>query len=107
MSAVLVGKRRWYTVDEFAALTGKTPEAVRGLRNLIVLSKSLGTVDPEMLGGFSKSLTDALDKMKSESAEPPGFLGLFRHFRRKDHRRGVVFVNNFLEALGRNLRKPG
>ena len=29
MSAVLVGKRRWYTVDEFAALTGKTPEAVR------------------------------------------------------------------------------
>ena len=31
MSAVLVGKRRWLSVQEYAQLTGKSTEAVRKL----------------------------------------------------------------------------
>src|SRR5258705_13336853 len=33
-----------------------TPESLRGIRNLIILAKTLGTIEPELLEGFARSL---------------------------------------------------
>jgi uncharacterized protein YjgD (DUF1641 family) len=79
-----------------------SPEAVRGLRNLLVLAKSLASIDPQSLECFSRALPQAMEQV-SKAPEPPGFMGLLHHFRGKDLRRGVVFVNALLEAFGRNL----
>jgi len=82
---------------------GDSPEAVRGLRNLLILAKALASFDPESLHCLSHALPEALDAVRAREEQPPGFMGLLRHFRSKDLRRGVVFVNALLEAFGRNL----
>jgi len=82
---------------------GDSPEAVRGLRNMLILAKSMASFDPESLHCLTHALPEALDAVRAQEAEPPGFMGLLRHFRSKDLRRGVVFVNVLLEAFGRNL----
>jgi uncharacterized protein YjgD (DUF1641 family) len=79
-----------------------SPEAVKGVRNLLVLTRALAEIDPELLKCLSRALPQALEQVGREP-EPPGFLGLLRHFRSRDLRRGVVFVNALLEAFGRNL----
>ena len=89
-------------IDTLVELTG-SPEAIRGLRNLLILTKTLAGIDPELLECLSRSLPEALNAVRAKEPEPPGFMGLLRHFRSKDLRRGVVFVNALLEALGRNL----
>src|SRR5689334_22305591 len=49
-----------------------TPESVRGIRSLIILAKTLGTIEPSLVEGFARSLPEALSKTSCE-AEPPGF----------------------------------
>ncbi len=80
-----------------------TPESVRGIRNLIILAKILGTVEPELVEGFARSLPEAIALTKAHEAKPPGFLGILRKFRNRNFRRGLVLVNSMLEAFGRNL----
>lgn len=82
---------------------GDSPEAVRGLRNMLILAKALAAFDPASLQCLTHALPEALEAVKARELEPPGFLGLLKHFRSKDLRRGVVFVNALLEAFGRNL----
>ena len=79
----------------------KKPETIRAIRNLVILAKLLGTIEPESLAPLANSFPEAM--AKTERAEPPGVGGLLARFRRKDVRRGVLFINNLLEALGRSL----
>ena len=84
-----------------------TPESVRGIRNIIILAKTLGTIEPELLEGFARSLPQALARTKASDAEPPGFWAIVRQFRSRNFRRGLVLVNSLLEAFGRNLPPEG
>ncbi len=81
----------------------KTPEAVRGIRNLIVVAKILGTLEPELLHGFGVAFHEALTTAKVQPAEPPSLWAIMNQFRGKHLRRGLVLVNSLLEAFGRNL----
>jgi uncharacterized protein YjgD (DUF1641 family) len=81
----------------------KSPESVRGIRNLIVLAKTLGTIEPELMEGFARSLPQALALTKAHDDKPPGFWGILRKFKNRDFRRGLVLINSMLEAFGRNL----
>jgi uncharacterized protein YjgD (DUF1641 family) len=81
----------------------KTPEAIRGLRNLIVMAKLLGTLEPELLHSFGVAFHEALTTAKAQEAEPPGMLAILNQFRGRQFRRGLVLVNSLLEAFGRNL----
>jgi uncharacterized protein YjgD (DUF1641 family) len=80
-----------------------TPESMRGIRNLIILAKTLATIDPELVEGFARSLPEAIARTKAYDVEPPGFWGIVKQFRTKSFRRGLVLVNSMLEAFGRNL----
>jgi uncharacterized protein YjgD (DUF1641 family) len=89
---------------EIVVDAAKTPEAIRGIRNLVIITKVLGSMDPELLKKLTEAIPDVLVGVaKAQETEPPGFLEVFRILRSKNLRRGLVVVNNLLEVLGRNF----
>lgn len=94
-------------VIEIIVEAAKTPDSVRGIRNVIILAKILGTIEPEMLEGFAKSLPEAIAFTKAHESKPPGIWGIMSKFGNKDFRRGLLLVNSMLESFGRNLPPEG
>jgi uncharacterized protein YjgD (DUF1641 family) len=90
-------------VIEILAEAGKNENAIRGIRNFIILTKTLGTIEPALVEGFARSLPEAISLTKAYEAKPPGFWGILKRFRNRNLRRGLVLVNSMLEAFGRNL----
>src|SRR5437660_10636958 len=43
-------------VIEIIVEASKTPESIRGIRNLIILTKILGSIEPELVEGFARSV---------------------------------------------------
>jgi uncharacterized protein YjgD (DUF1641 family) len=82
----------------------KSPEAIRGIRNLVIMTKILGLMDPELLKKFTEAVPDVLaGAAKAQATPPPGFWETWRILRSKNLRRGIAVANNVLEALGRNF----
>ncbi len=91
-------------VLEIVVEAAKKPEAIRGIRNLLVTAKILGSIDPELLEKFAQAVPDALTgAAKAEQAEPPGLWGIWKILRSSNVRRGLVVVNSMLEAWGKNF----
>jgi uncharacterized protein YjgD (DUF1641 family) len=81
----------------------RTPESIRGIRNILILAKILGALEPEFLEGFARSLPQAIAFTKAQASAPPGVWGMMSKFGNRDFRRGLLLVNSLLEAFGRNL----
>ena len=81
------------------------PSAIRGLGNLVTLARLFGSIEPELLEGFARSLPEAITATKAQQGSAPGFWGILMKFRNQNFRRGLVLVNSLLEAFGRNLTK--
>jgi len=90
-------------VIEILVEASKTPESIRGIRNILILAKILGSVEPELVEGFALSVPEALAKTKACDPKPPGFWGILKQFANRDFRRGLVLINSLLAAFGRNL----
>jgi len=90
-------------VLETAVDAARAPESVRAMRNLLVLFKTLGEIDPDLFDGFALALPEAMQQAKAQGKEPPGFLAILNKFRSKDLRRGLVAVNSLLEAWGKDF----
>jgi uncharacterized protein YjgD (DUF1641 family) len=89
---------------EIVVDAAKTPEAIRGVRNLVIMTKILGSMEPELLKKFAEAVPDVLvGAAQAQESEPPGFSEVFRILRSKNLRRGLAVVNNMLEVLGRNF----
>jgi uncharacterized protein YjgD (DUF1641 family) len=88
---------------ETATDAARAPESVRLIRNLVILAKTFGEIDPDLLYGFALALPEAMQQAKAQGEEPPGFLAILNKFRSKDLRRGLVAVNSLLEAWGREF----
>ena len=89
---------------EIVVDASKSPEAIRGIRNLVIITKILGSMDPEVLKIFTEAVpNDLAGAAKAQETEPPGFWESFRMLRSKNLRRGLAVANNLLEALGRNF----
>jgi uncharacterized protein YjgD (DUF1641 family) len=82
--------------------TANTPEAVRTIRNLILLSKKLDSIDPELLGHLIDSVPEGLARA-AHRTEPPGLLSLARRFSGPESRRALAAGADILEAFGRRL----
>ena len=67
----------------------RQPESVNAVRNLLVLAKLLGSVEPE-------ALTPAPPTKK-----PPSLWRIFQSMRSEDGRRGLARITALLRALGR------
>jgi uncharacterized protein YjgD (DUF1641 family) len=87
---------------EIALDAARTPDAVRGTRNLALLMNMLGRIEPEVLTRLTRTLPGALEAAAQRS-EPPGLWGLLMRLRRKDARRGLAATQALLEEVGRGL----
>jgi uncharacterized protein YjgD (DUF1641 family) len=91
-------------VLEIVVEASKTPEAIRGIRNLLIVTKIAGAIDPESLRKFAEAVPDALaGAAKAQEKEPPGFWEVLRLFRSRNLRRGLAEMDAVLEASGKNL----
>ena len=90
-------------VTEIIVEAANTPESIRGIRNILILAKILGSIEPEFIEGFARSLPEAIAFTKAHESQPPGVWSVLSKFGSGDFRRGLLLVTSILEALGRNL----
>jgi uncharacterized protein YjgD (DUF1641 family) len=83
--------------------TAKTPEAIRTIRNLVLLSKLLGSIEPELLNRIAGAIPEGLAKTPTKQAETPSLLSLLQKLNSPDCRRGIAFAAGLLESLGNRL----
>jgi uncharacterized protein YjgD (DUF1641 family) len=83
----------------------KEPEAIRGIRNLIILSKIAGSIDPELLKKFAEALPEALHgAAKAQQAKAPSLWETLRMLSGENLRRGIAMANELLGVVGRKFR---
>ena len=76
-------------------------ESVRTLRNLVILLKIVGGLDPRLLEGIQSAVTNNIARARNH--EPPGLLKVGRQFAGRDSRRALGALAGIMEALGQNL----
>jgi uncharacterized protein YjgD (DUF1641 family) len=81
----------------------KTPEAIRAIRNLFLLQRILGTMEPKLLEGVVQAIP-ALAQATAEREQPPSFFTLLRRLASRDSLRGLAAAVDFLQAFGHNLQ---
>jgi uncharacterized protein YjgD (DUF1641 family) len=90
-------------IVEVTSASANSTEAIRAMRNAILLAKMLGSIDPEILQAISTSVGDTLSDAKSVPANPPGMLSLASGFTDPDRRRGLAVVMGLFKAIGSRL----
>jgi uncharacterized protein YjgD (DUF1641 family) len=88
---------------EMAVDEAKSPAGVRAIRNLLLLAKVFGTIEPELLRDFTLAIPKALAQANAEQARPPGLIKMLRTFSNRDFCRGLAGFNDLLVAFGKNL----
>jgi uncharacterized protein YjgD (DUF1641 family) len=78
-----------------------TPEAIRGIRNFLLLTKFFATIPPEVLSGLVQTATDGAAREKSNNA--PGLLHLLRRMNSEDSRHALAVMLDLLEGVGKGL----
>jgi len=79
------------------------PEAIRASRNLLLLVRTLGEIEPALLGDLTRAIPKALVQANAEENRPPGLFKLLSTFLNKDFRRGLAAFNDLMVVFGKNL----
>jgi hypothetical protein len=58
-------------VLETVAEAARAPESVRAIRNLIILGKTLGEIDPDLFDGFAMALPEAMRQARRRGKSLP------------------------------------
>ena len=82
-----------------------SPEAIRAIRNLLLLTRALATIEPGLLEDFTDTLPRALVQAHDEEAKPPGLFKLLSTFWNRDFRRGLAAANDLFVMFGKNLSR--
>jgi len=77
------------------------PEAVNALRNLILIGKVLGSINPDVLHTVVEGIPQAT--AQAAWAKPPSPFALARRVASPDARRGLNAAVSVMEVLGRGL----
>lgn len=86
---------------EIATKTLETQETVHFFRNLTILIKIIGGMDPEILETLENSLSESLTRAKTQN--PPGLIRLFIKFANQSNRRILSTIASVSESLGQHL----
>jgi uncharacterized protein YjgD (DUF1641 family) len=92
------------TLLETVVEVAKTPEAIRSVRNLLLLSQVLGNIEPELLDGIVRSIPEGLAQVSAKRSETPGLFSLLQKFCSKDSRRALGAIAELLESVGKGLK---
>jgi uncharacterized protein YjgD (DUF1641 family) len=90
-------------IVETASSSANSTEAIRAMRNGVILARMLGSIDPELLQSVSASVGETLGDAKSLRKEPPGLFALLSEFTGSNQRRGLFIISGFLKRLGSRL----
>lgn len=92
---------------ENATRAAESPQSVAALRNLIIIAKTLGSMNPDLVQCIATATSETLGSERKPVIEPPGLFSLLGQFRRKELRRSIALINRFLETLGNQLKLKG
>ena len=81
----------------------KSPEAIRTVRNLLLLSKTLSDIEPELLKAIVAAIPEGLAQISAKRSETPGLLSLLQRFSSKDSRRAMASAAELLQSIGKSL----
>ena len=89
---------------ETAVDAAKSDEAIRAIRNAIILGKMLGAINPDVLQSVARAVSETLGCHEKPSVEPPGLFAMVAQFNHKELRRSIALFNKFLESLGKQIK---
>ena|ERR1700723_2841799 len=92
---------------ETAVDATKSDESIRAIRNVLILGKTLGAINPDVLQCVASAASQTLGCYDKPVIEPPGLFSLLSQFRHKELRRSIAFINRFLEKLGGQIKLRG
>lgn len=79
------------------------PESVIAIRNLILIGKVLGSINPEVFHAVLEGLPQAT--AQTPGTKPPSLFALGRRIASPNARRGLAAAVSVMEILGRGLAK--
>ena len=91
-------------VLEIVVEAAKTPESIRGIRNVMILTKLFAGLDPELLEHIADAVPKALAEAKTQ--KPLGLLQLMGKATNADTRRTMTILLKVAESLGKDLSAP-
>jgi uncharacterized protein YjgD (DUF1641 family) len=100
---ILAALKGVLSASDFVVETAKTPEAVRSVRNVILLTKMLGSIEPEVLEQLIDSVPEGLAKASAPRKETPGLFSLAQKLTSQESRRGLAVAAEILEIFGKRL----
>jgi uncharacterized protein YjgD (DUF1641 family) len=80
---------------------GNTPEVIRGIRNLMIMAKIAGGIEPELLEGLERAVSEGL--AAGNDKKPLGFLALLKKLLSRNTRRVMTIAVCVLESFGKSL----
>jgi uncharacterized protein YjgD (DUF1641 family) len=92
---------------ETAVGAAKSDEAIRAMRNAMILGKILGSISPDVLQGIAVAVGETLGCYEKPIVEPPGLVSLVSQFRHKELRRSMALLNKFLNSFGNQIKLRG
>ena len=90
------------TIIDKVATYASSEEGINVVRNLMIMSRLLGSIDPDWLSQGAKDLTSTL--LQESKRRPRGFLTATQRLRRNDAQRGLSIAIAALESIGRTAR---
>jgi uncharacterized protein YjgD (DUF1641 family) len=88
-------------VIEIVVDAAKTPEAIIATRNLLILSKVVFSLEPELLEGIAKAVLISLAQAREQ--KPLSLWQMFKKMCSRDTRRALSTMLNVLESFGKSL----
>jgi uncharacterized protein YjgD (DUF1641 family) len=77
------------------------PEAIRAIRNFILLTKFFGSIPPDVLSNLVQTVMDGAEREEAHRA--PGLLQLLRRLRSENSRHALAVALDLVEAVGKGL----
>ncbi len=90
------------TIIDKVAGYANTPEGINTMRNLMVLGKLVGSLNPDVLKDGTHDLTASVVREVQKPA--PGLFGILRRLFRGDLLRGIAISMAALESIGKTAR---
>jgi uncharacterized protein YjgD (DUF1641 family) len=78
-----------------------SPEAIRGLRNFLLLTKFFATIPPEVLNGLVQTATEGA--AREQAHEAPSLLQLMRRMNSESTRHTLAVMLDLVEGVGKRL----
>jgi uncharacterized protein YjgD (DUF1641 family) len=84
-----------------------SPEAIRTIRNVIVLSQLMASIDPKVFESIRDSVSETAERSAASDEKPPGLWAILKRTDSENSLRALSALSIFLDGLGKRMKpKP-